>query len=46
MQQRERKFVRTGRTCLNVLRTPKYNKQLGEVKKYLSPANYVPGTHS
>ena len=38
MPQRGRRFVRTGRNCFHVLRTPKYNKPLGKVKKNLQAA--------
>jgi hypothetical protein len=44
LPQHGRRFQRTGRNCFDVLRTPKYNKPLGEVKKYLQPGGYVHGT--
>src|ERR1039458_3072883 len=38
------RFRRTGRSCFDVLRTPKYNKPLGKVKNYLLPPGTFPGT--
>src|SRR5271168_2128916 len=46
LPQRGRKFDRTGRNCFDVLRTPKYNKALEQVKDNLQPPDNPTGTQS
>ena|ERR1700722_1013670 len=46
LPQRGRKFDRTGRNCFDVLRTPKYNKLLEQVKDNLQRPDNPSGTRS